>query len=87
MLALQKESNESSTARQMEVMMAALNAQKESAAKVDQANERTAASAERWNEKSIDAMAKVAATAAGNKGNAKADTPAAKDDTTKGKDV
>jgi len=87
MLALQKESNESSTARQMEVMMAALNAQKESAAKVDQANERTAASAERWNEKSIDAMAKVAATAAGNKGNAKADAPAAKDDTTKGKDV
>jgi hypothetical protein len=87
MLAMQKESNESSTARQMEVMMAALNAQKESAAKVEQVNERTVASAERWNEKSIDAMAKVAATAAGNKGNAKADAPAAKDDTTKGKDV
>jgi hypothetical protein len=87
MLAMQKESNESSTTRQMEVMMAALNAQKESAAKVDQVNERTAASAERWNEKSIDAMAKVAATAAGNKGNAKADAPVAKDDSTKGKDV
>jgi ribosomal protein L40E len=83
MLEMQSKSNESSTARQMEIMMAALNAQKEAAEKIDKANERTAASAERWNEKSIDAMAKVAATAAGKAGGKSDAVPASKEDASK----
>jgi hypothetical protein len=83
MLEMQSKSNENSTARQMEIMMAALNAQKEAAEKVDKANERTATSAERWNEKSIDAMAKVAATAAGKAGGKAEAVPASKEDSAK----
>lgn len=67
MLAMQQTSSQSASDQQMKIMMAALEAQKEATIRVEKAHEKTADSAEKWNEKSIDAMSKVA-TAAANKG-------------------
>lgn len=53
---------------QLDIMKAALNAQKESTDKVLSAHEKSVDNSEKWNEKSIDAMAKVASAVA-NKGN------------------
>ena len=49
--------------RQMAMMMAALGAQREASEKLQQMQERNTDRAEKWNENSIDAMAKVAAAA------------------------
>ncbi len=75
MLAMQMNSNEQvlkakegSEKTQLEIMKAALAATQDSNEKVIKAHEKTADSAEKWNEKSIDAMAKVAASAAGKGG-------------------
>jgi hypothetical protein len=46
-------------------MKAALAAAQDSNSKVIKAHEKSTENAERWNEKSIDAMAKVASSAAG----------------------
>ena len=67
MLAMQQTSNQSASEQQIKIMMAALDAQKDATIRVEKAHEKTADSAEKWNEKSIDAMSKVA-TAAANKG-------------------
>ena len=72
MLAMQANSNEQvlkakegSEKTQLEIMKAALAASQDANDKVIKAHEKTADSAEKWNEKSIDAMAKVASSAAG----------------------
>jgi hypothetical protein len=56
---------EGSEKTQLEIMKAALAASQDANDKVIKAHEKTADSAEKWNEKSIDAMAKVASSAAG----------------------
>lgn len=72
MLAMQANSNEQvlkakegSEKTQLEIMKAALAASQDANDKVIKAHEKTADSAEKWNEKSIDAMAKVASSVAG----------------------
>jgi hypothetical protein len=72
MLAMQMNSNEQvlkakegSEQTQLEIMKAALAAAQDSNSKVIKAHEKSTENAERWNEKSIDAMAKVASSAAG----------------------
>jgi hypothetical protein len=72
MLAMQMNSNEQvlkakegSEQTQLEIMKAALAASQDANERVIKAHEKTADSAEKWNEKSIDAMAKVASSAAG----------------------
>ena len=72
MLAMQANSNdqvlkakEGSEQTQLEIMKAALAASQDASERVNKAHEKTADSAEKWNEKSIDAMAKVASAAAG----------------------
>ena len=72
MLAMQMNSNEQvlkakegSEKTQLEIMKAALAASQDSNDKVLKAHDKTADSAENWTEKSIDAMAKVASSAAG----------------------
>lgn len=72
MLAMQANSNdqvlkakEGSEQTQLEIMKAALAASQAASERVNKAHEKTADSAEKWNEKSIDAMAKVASAAAG----------------------
>jgi hypothetical protein len=73
MLAMQMNSNEQvlkakegSEQTQLEIMKAALAAAQDSNSKVIKAHEKSTENAERWNEKSIDAMSKVA-TAVANK--------------------
>jgi hypothetical protein len=75
MLAMQMNSNEQvlkakegSEQTQLEIMKAALAAAQDSNSKVIKAHEKSTENAERWNEKSIDAMAKVASSAAGKGG-------------------
>jgi hypothetical protein len=65
MLDMQSESSKASSEMQMKLMMASLEAQKEASSRIEKAHEKTAESAEKWNEKSIDAISKVAISASG----------------------
>lgn len=68
MLKMQSGANSEANARQFEMMKQALDAQISATQRVEQAHQKSTENAERWNEKSIDAIAKVASVKLGEKG-------------------
>lgn len=67
MLKMQASSNSEANDRQLAIMKQALDAQLSASQRVEQAHQKTAESAEKWNERSIDTMGKIAAVKAGQK--------------------
>jgi hypothetical protein len=67
MLKIQASANSEANDRQLAIMKQALDAQLSASQRVEQAHSKTAESAEKWNERSIDTIGKIAAVKAGQK--------------------
>ena len=67
MLKIQASANSEANDRQLAIMKQALDAQLSASQRVEQAHNKTAESAEKWNERSIDTIGKIAAVKAGQK--------------------